>query len=253
LLFEDQPVPIIKFDGKIFNFIHIPKCGGSSIENYLAKITGVKIDFQDRDFGGRSYRWSNSSPQHVDKDGFDALFPTDFFDGTFTVVRNPIDRFWSAFNHNRHKTGAIKIDQCPNFFVQDIFQWRSCQRGWMDNHFLPQTEFLRQDVELFLFKMEDGLEIVKSFIDQKIVGTTNSNDMPHVEKAVSGEAAGRRVTTLTAESIETISRVYELDFKAFGYSQEETVKKWSTTELGMHSLNVLPHETHNGNHEHASF
>ena len=135
-------MPIVKIGSKIVNFIHIPKCGGTSIEDYLTKIDGSVIAFIDRDFASSEQSWSNSSPQHIDGLSSGKLFPNDFFDTTFVVVRNPLERFWSAFNHNRLKTVGIKENQCPNEFVQDILQWRAWQRGWLDNHFLPQCEFI---------------------------------------------------------------------------------------------------------------
>ena len=218
-------MPIVRLGSKIAHYIHIPKCGGSSIEEYLSKIDGSKIAFLDKGFASVERPWSNSSPQHIDGSSCERLFPVDFFDSTFAVVRNPLDRFWSAFNHKRLKTVDIDEGQCPDEFVQNELQWRAFQRGWMDNHFLPQCQFIPHGIHFTYFKLENGLDRVKTFIDQTLVGDELSIAMPHVEQAAAQHSSNVLANSLSVESIERLFSIYADDFFNFDYSVEDTVKQ----------------------------
>ena len=218
-------MPIVRLGSKIAHYIHIPKCGGSSIEEYLTKIDGSKIAFLDKGFASLERKWSNSSPQHIDGSSCERLFPVDFFDSTFAVVRNPLDRFWSAFNHKRLKTVDIDEGQCPDEFVQNELQWRAFQRGWMDNHFLPQCQFIPHGIHFTYFKLENGLDRVKTFIDQTLVGDDLSIAMPHVQQAAAQHSSHVLANSLSIESIERLFSIYADDFFNFDYSVEDTVKQ----------------------------
>ena len=218
-------MPIIRLGNKLAHYIHIPKCGGSSIEDYLTKIDDSKVAFLDRGFATLERPWSNSSPQHIDGTSCERLFPADFFDSTFVVVRNPLDRFWSAFNHKRLKTVDIDEDQCPDEFVQNELQWRAFQRGWMDNHFLPQCEFIPHGIHFTYFKLENGLDRVKTFIDQTLVGDDLPTTMPHVEQARTRHSSNVLANRLSIESIERLFAIYANDFFNFDYSVEDTVSQ----------------------------
>ena len=96
-------MPILKKGNKIIYFSHIPKCGGTAIEQYC-KDTGIEIAFLDRLYNLQFSKnvWNNTSPQHIDKKSLYRLFPKQFFSDYFTVVRHPIDRFKSAFIYQKY-------------------------------------------------------------------------------------------------------------------------------------------------------
>ena len=98
-------MPIFRYSNKLIFFSHIPKCAGTSIESYCQKI-GMKIAFLDNqnylEYLASNKAWNSSSPQHIPGYAIARLFPLNFFDAYFTVVRNPINRLKSAFKFQKY-------------------------------------------------------------------------------------------------------------------------------------------------------
>ena len=86
-------MPFFKAAQKIVYFAHVPKCGGSAVEDYLLARFGA-VSFLDKNFFAQpaSLHWTRSSAQHISADALVRLFPADFFDASFAVVRHPVDR-----------------------------------------------------------------------------------------------------------------------------------------------------------------
>ena len=100
-------MPIIKVNSVLLYFSHIPKCGGSSVENFLAQFSD-SIVFLDSKFLARKNTWSSSSPQHIDGLSLNRLFKDkNFFDFYFAIVRDPISRYKSAFMFQKHIENKI--------------------------------------------------------------------------------------------------------------------------------------------------
>ena len=66
-------MPIIKVNGILLYFSHIPKCGGTSVENFLAQLS-ESVVFLDRTFVNNANKWNTSSPQHIDGISLNRLF-----------------------------------------------------------------------------------------------------------------------------------------------------------------------------------
>ena len=90
-------MPILKSNkNKLTYFVHIPKCAGSSIENYVFQ-TNSHIAFLRRNNELDYKNLLNFSPQHTPAKFIEYLFDPSFFDNYFVVIRNPISRLKSAF------------------------------------------------------------------------------------------------------------------------------------------------------------
>ena len=59
-------MPIFIGNGKCGHFAHIPKCGGTSVEEYAEEI-GLSVAFKSRGQLATPVegRWSVSTPQHI--------------------------------------------------------------------------------------------------------------------------------------------------------------------------------------------
>ena len=95
----------------------------------------------------------------------------------------------------------------------------------MDNHFLPQCAFIPHGIHFTYFKLENGLDRVKTFIDQTLVGEDLTIAMPHVERAATQHSSHVLANSLSIESIERLFSIYADDFFNFDYSVEDTVKQ----------------------------
>ena len=138
-------------------FVHIPKTGGSSIEAYLRESS------------------CNADPPRSKHSVLDVHATWDVyqnwghFDYTFTVIRDPLERFRSEL---LHLTGdANHVKKIINFFGYKKFEhvknrWNikddhlleflritNDQPRWIGNHVRPQCDFIKpnSNIETFLF------------------------------------------------------------------------------------------------------
>ena len=221
-------MPIIRTPHALALFVHIPKCGGSSVELALRQ-AGVPLAFLDQRFGLHAADpWYRSSPQHISREDRDTLFPGGFFDAEFAIVRDPAARFLSAFNHHRRAIGSLT--PFPRFLsrmerrvreTDDYFGYR------YDNHFLPAHRFIGERTQLL--RLEDGLPAAMERIAQ-IVGV----DLPYSPQdnvrsyayTRSGSAPKRmlkrifakdspKTTELTPELRARIAALYAQDYRMY--------------------------------------
>ncbi len=209
-------MPIIRFKNKIVYFSHIPKCGGTSIENFLKTIVGVNLSFLDRNFYKNNILpWSISSPQHITGNYINKLFPLSFFDDFFTVTRHPFDRFCSAFIFQKYFVKTISEDIDINQFVSRLDEYKALFPGQFDHHFLPQVNFLYPGAPYRVFKLENGLDGVKKYISSLFDVDTSGIHMPHSLRQPSKIRLNSENLNIHSKNI--IMEIYKLDFEKFNY------------------------------------
>ena len=208
---------IFKVNSDFIYFSHIPKCAGSSIEDYFSTFPECSILFLDRDFYKSSLRnWTKSSPQHIPGNVIERLFDNSFFTDYFGIIREPIDRFKSSFNFQKYWLKNIKEDMEPNFFVSEILPNNYQKQGWCDNHFQTQISFLIPNRKYKLFLMnQEGLRKAKKYIDQNIFHNRRESDIPRSNTAKKIYSNKVDDIELNSKSIEVIKEIYKLDFNLF--------------------------------------
>lgn len=203
-----------------FIFVHIPKCGGTAVENLILNSGSM---------GSQHYSavWLRS----FDPAAFAKLYK-------FTVVRNPYSRMVSAFEfmrkggnespiaEKRNKKMFGEHDELSNFtdFVDEYFLKAQSERDvdWdvLTFHFRPQYWFLL-DVEA----SKDG--DFKLLVDDVAHLEHIAEDLPQIEaklkrpiKALPHARVTKHVPYdeyYTAEQKAAIARVYSRDFDILGY------------------------------------
>ena len=207
-------MPIIKKNNLICHFAHVSKCGGTSVEVYLNKI-GASIAFLDPNFieNSKQQKWNNSSPQHIDGYSLSKLFPANFFDFSFTVIRNPIDRFKSAFKFQKYHEKKIPMETNINNFISKELKNVSKKIGFFDNHFLPQIKFLYPSVKYQVFALENGLFHVKDYIDKKF-SQKNNFEITNENKSKFSEELEISID-INEVSTKILNEIYKDDFELF--------------------------------------
>ena len=198
-------------------FIHIPKTGGSSIEEYLSYKYNIKLDnsslylfTQDKHLLNENMK-INSSLQHLTYNQIveNRKVLNIHFDNIkiITIVRNPYERIVSDLFFNN----LITKDTSKETVFDIINQYLESDK--YDNHNIPQHNFITNDNQ----------EIIPNI---HILRTESlNNDMHHLgytDFNLFSNANPNKVKYadyLNNKSIEIINNFYHLDFILFSYDK----------------------------------
>ena len=208
-------MPIVRINGQLHYFAHVPKCGGSAVEEYLADRFG-SLAFrglnEPRLPGGAT--WNRTAAQHIPVVALNGLFPSDWFASGFAVVRHPLRRLYSAFFYARDVQKSLPLTTEFNAWFRDAATWAAQDAFRLGGHILPQHQLVPQDATVFRF--EDGLDALIPHLDA-LAG--NCDGPRHIGSVNVGRWRGDEPAPLpTDETLALVARVYAGDFARFGYS-----------------------------------
>jgi len=200
-------MPIFNINNKKVVFIHIPKTGGTSIENWLSNFG--EMQFYQPDIP----TFMKCTPQHLTFNDLTVLFGNDFFDVSFAVVRNPYDRLVSEYafrteNQQKKFKRRINFSDWLTLHINKV----KANKHHFDNHLRPQSDFIEEQMQIF--KLEDGLENVIKFLKKELHIKTNKR-IPQLNKS-------KVVKTLkwSVEVRNEVNQFYKNDFKQLQYEVE---------------------------------
>ncbi|WBL31701.1 sulfotransferase family 2 domain-containing protein [Sinirhodobacter sp. HNIBRBA609] len=198
-------MPAFALPGARILFIQIPKTGGMAMDAAFNAFGAMKLD----EVANPEQR---NRMRHLHAAEIDALFDLSHFDYVFAVVRNPIERMLSEYRYQCRKPGlhlapALGFD---HWLQYSLFR-RSLDKGYRDNHFRPQSEFIVPGCEIFRY--EEGLERPLARI-KEMTGHDLSSGLSV------RNISPRRDVVPSPASLARIARAYSSDFDAFGYSMD---------------------------------
>ena len=214
-------------------FVHIPKTGGSSVEEFIMNYYGYKRNecLLTHGFGiDLNAGENNLIPYPIMHYRLKTILRTAkanraLVDDTwtiFTIVRNPYYKFLSELffqdyvhlKHNYHmlpdNTKNMYLDSC----IDEYFN-HPAKENYHSYHSLEQYKFFEGvEVNYQIFKFEEGLEnIVKKLgfeIKEQFPHLLNVSNYANVPKPNYSKM-------LTPHLVKTINNRYSEDFKVFGY------------------------------------
>ena len=200
-----------------FLFIHIPKTGGSAIEDALQKknikstliqrgqpVAGICNNMLDHPYKNNSLQHQFYSTIYTFRDKLNVNFENI---RVFSVVRNPYDRIISDLIWLK----LIKRDASPQK-VFDVIKNNYLYRTDLDNHNQPQYKFITND---------NGV-IYPNIIILRCETLNESNDKLNEYIGVSINIRKSNVNKdyskyLNQDSIHIINEFYKKDFELFNY------------------------------------
>lgn len=196
-------MPLYRTTAGVVFFAHIPKTGGTSVEKTL-KVAGASEAMKFR----KKIGYSKATMQHMHAAIYREAVGKDFADYSFTVVRNPYDRFASEYKMKVLDAGAqdpVHEWAKVNFNRFEEFSYTR------DNHIRPQIEFVSKRVEVFTF--ENGLQAPVEAACKHL-----ELEVPELRHEKRGSKTRLPITT---KGLIAISNFYRDDFKKFGYDLDD--------------------------------
>lgn len=199
-------MPFIEYEQKKILFIHIPKTGGTSVENWLESLAPLRFH------AAGTLASMRCTPQHLRMSDFSALFGPEFFDYAFAISRNPYTRLESEYRMKMIQREGGFFQRRPSFS-----QWlernldKAAQDPWhQDNHFRPQWEFAGSGVKVF--QLEQGLDSIL----QEVATQLNLPAPQFVEHALPTQKLAETIEWDDVDRMRVQER-YSRDFMRFGY------------------------------------
>jgi hypothetical protein len=175
-------MPIFKINGKLVLFMHVPKTGGTTVEAYLSQFSPMA--FHNNGHNARALRSgviSKSTPyQHLTANVVKTLFPVNYFDYVFMIVRDPLQRMISEYRHSR----ALMRPEATlpfSLWLRTSFAAATIDPFFRNNHFRRQSEFLYPGANIFQF--ESGLQNCLGKVGEAL-GMRLSDPVPHERRSL---------------------------------------------------------------------
>ena len=219
-LFSEELMPLFELDAKKVLYIHIPKCGGTSIEDSLKSVSSSYNLYSSKKVKGFP-----CTPQHFHREMIDHIFPDIGSYYLFTVVRHPILRFISEYRYRKKNNPSLQFTE---FLILALEKYNQ-DSYWCDNHIRPQVEFLNKNTEVF--KLEDGLGKCLEKV-HKVLGSKNVNS---VKKLNSTESSNER---FDGADINKVLNFYSLDMTYLGYRVQGVISDKQYTYDEIVSLSI---------------
>ncbi|WP_169334834.1 sulfotransferase family 2 domain-containing protein [Salinimonas chungwhensis] len=191
-------------------FVHIPKTGGSSIDDWLYSCKGCKRML----FSGKPLPDMKVTPQHISYQTIIGLLGKEFsIDYAFAIVRNPFKRLESEYKY-RLSLGLLSGHKKPESlfasWVNYALNHETKTPGTLDNHLRPQSFFVAPEVNVL--KFEDGLVDAAQTVCRELhIDFTEFTQFPHKKSSRKSQLQW------TDKTIARVQRFYEKDFAEFGY------------------------------------
>lgn len=191
-----------------FKFIHIPRCGGSGVEDNfdLFHQENFWVPRFTHQFSGCHF-----APQHFTHQILDSFLNEEqqnWF--SFTLVRNPYYRTISEYFYINKNFYGRPIE---NFNENNFTEWLTTDLVKFNlDHKLPQVTFIDKPVDLVikLETLEEGYtKLNKQFNTDLFSTKTNSGNVKTEEI----------IKSLSQETLNLIYNIFEQDFIQFGYSK----------------------------------
>ena len=200
-------MPLAVLNGKSLFFAHVPKAGGSSVEEYLMRRFGKLSLIDQNKRTGVKGTGLIVPATHLAAEDLKELLPHDL-DFCFAVVRDPVRRLQSEYRYQTRVSRSSRFSFST--WLRIMFACLRQEPRIYENHIRPQSDLVPDNAEIF--HLEDGaMQKFVARIDEVLGETAPEIEPRHINKREV------RPITLYREDIELIEAHYKADYERFGF------------------------------------
>lgn len=208
-------MPVFRKNNKNILFIHVPKTGGSTIEEVF-RSSGYEVMYLDGKMGpGSANYFRKCAPQHMNAEMLEHNFQLDRFDLTFMVVRNPLARFKSRYVWSQRKRDTLSPEVNADW-VEKQFREYSSNPFVGGNHVRPQIDFLTPGCDVYNFEL--GMQTIIDDLDSRFNFALN-HEIPNVREGKSVSKMSSKDVVVSPGLERRIKEFYADDYIRFGYER----------------------------------
>jgi hypothetical protein len=204
-------MPLFRINDRNILHIHVPKTGGTTIEQFMGRFAPMNLHNR----GKRLFRPARQSLlafslplQHLHGDLLEDMFSPGFFDYSFMIVRDPVERMKSEYRHARARNRCLA--RLPfDHWLRLSLNLAHTSPGYSNNHFRDQASFECLGAEVFRF--EDGLQSVARQVCDRLA-IPCPNDLPHARRGPEMDLSVSR------NSRDLVRTFFARDYERYGYA-----------------------------------
>ncbi|CAN5275428.1 MAG: sulfotransferase family 2 domain-containing protein [Nocardioides sp.] len=206
-------MPIFAKDGRSVLLIHIPKTGGTSIEDTMMDSGWTRTDFASPRTEPGLYRFRRVPPQHFHADLLVQTLNVRRFDLRFMIVRDPVARFRSEYAMRERDPKMGESGVVEEWARNQFERYRSDPYLW-HNHLRPQHEYEVPDTVVRRF--EDGLPQALADLVERI-GVPVDAPLVHTKKSHTAGRLSSRDVQISDTLAQFLREFYAEDCRRYGY------------------------------------
>ncbi len=211
-------MPLFRKDRTSVLFVHVPKCGGTSITRAFRQ-RGFAVDYFDGRVGRETLNYfHHCTPQHWHADVLASILKLERITATFTFVRHPVTRLQSEYlwKHRDRPDLHLSPDVVEAWAVKAFARWRRGHTYVYDNHIRPQVEFLLPHARRF--RVEDGVDTQLAELSRDH-GLDLTFPLERAKESNDLSAGHRSADVPISDRLnDMIHDFYDDDFRVLGYS-----------------------------------
>jgi hypothetical protein len=203
-------MPLASWNGHTIFFAHVPKTGGSSVEDYLISRFGPLSIIDTNKRRGVQGTGMIVPATHLAAVDLAELLPHTLT-YSFAVVRDPMQRMMSEFRYQSGVSRMSRLGFSP--WLQVMLTAARSEPRLYENHIRPQSDLVPVDAEVF--RLEDGFDALITRLDEKTGSNTPNLTVPHLNTRT------KNPIDLCRADVADILDYYSDDYDRFGYERPD--------------------------------
>ena len=203
-------MPLASWNGQTIFFAHVPKTGGSSVEDYLISRFGPLSIIDTNKRTGVRGTGLIVPATHLATVDLAELLPHDLT-YSFAVVRDPLERMMSEFRYQSGVSRMSRLGFSP--WLQVMLTAARSEPRLYENHIRPQSDLVPEGAEVF--RLEDGFEALIARLDEKTGSSMPDLTVPHLNTRT------KEPVELSRSDVAAILDYYGADYDRFGYTRPD--------------------------------